>query len=60
MVVSAERSDLWMFDDCLFFYESFAKTLQTIQRMSSSSRTDFMNKNSGRIKALSWYLIIVY
>ena len=28
--------------------------------MISSSRTVFMNENSGRIRELSWYLIIVY
>ena len=26
----------------------------------SSSRTVFMNKNLGKIRALSWYLIITY
>ena len=31
-----------------------------IQWVISSSRTVFMNKNSGRIRALSWYLIIAH
>ena len=32
----------------------------SIHWVISSSRTVFMNKNSGRIRAFSWYLIIVY